>query len=444
MLLLRRHLVLGPCAGLLSAVLAGCFDASGTLGAACERDDDCATDQSCRSGTCGRCGDGTADPGELCFGPTNQAAIGGAPVALALLDPDRDGRVAPFAAVNTECSRQGPGGLLPPVACWKIVALSLTDAGLVAQVPSDEDAVDGTVSALAFGEFDRDPELDVVAGAGTLVVVANSALSGGREPQLVNVGDAPVGSLATLDVDGDGLDEIAVGFTEARGVVLLRSASAEVAEFAVWATLPEDPDPTEHLNALLVDGRDIDGDGDEDLVAVNAVSGSLAVYWNQGAASGAPPEFTLQLWRLPTPAGTVERAFPVSAVIEDLTGDGRLDVAAVDAAYARVALVEGTGRAELATDAASFLQVAASDQVPTFILAEDFTGDGRPDLAVSISGADDVVLLPARDGGFLDLVPVDVGLAPFLLVAGDLNDDGRPDLVVGQGTGAAAVRVSDP
>ena len=68
---------------------------------------------------------------------------------------------------------------------------------------------------------------------------------------------------------------------------------------------------------------------------------------------------------------------------------------------------------------------------PHALVAGDFNGDGRTDLAVANSGSNDVsVLLGNGDGTFQNQVTYAVGSYPDALVAGDFNGDGRTDLAV--------------
>src|SRR5712691_4761473 len=68
---------------------------------------------------------------------------------------------------------------------------------------------------------------------------------------------------------------------------------------------------------------------------------------------------------------------------------------------------------------------------PVAVVAGDFNGDGKPDLAVANSGSANVsVLLGNGDGTFKDAVNSSAGPSPQALAVGDFNGDHKLDLIV--------------
>ena len=117
---------------------------------------------------------------------------------------------------------------------------------------------------------------------------------------------------------------------------------------------------------------------------------------------------------------------PDALVAGDFNGDGRTDLAVANYGSNDVSVLLGNG------DGTFQPQVTyAVGTEPDALVAGDFTGDGRTDLAVANYGSNDVsVLLGNGDGTFQTQVTYAVGSEPVALVAGDFNGDGRTDLAV--------------
>ena len=125
---------------------------------------------------------------------------------------------------------------------------------------------------------------------------------------------------------------------------------------------------------------------------------------------------------------------PADVVAADFNGDGRDDVAVAnfgaDADGDTVSVLLAQPDGGLSEEAGSPLHVGTA---PTSVETEDFNHDGRPDLAVTAqTGGVVTILLRDAGGGFTeeDGSPVPAGSDPFETAIGDFNRDKRLDLAV--------------
>src|SRR5262249_29385749 len=126
-------------------------------------------------------------------------------------------------------------------------------------------------------------------------------------------------------------------------------------------------------------------------------------------------------------------------------GDGRLDLVAVTNSLpvpnGTFSVLLNTTSPGAATFSFADAQVFAVGFIPSFVVAEDINGDGRPDLNVVNSGPDDVsVFLNTTTPGaaifsFATQTLVTTGPTPVAVAIEDLNGDGKPDLAVANRAG---------
>ena len=119
---------------------------------------------------------------------------------------------------------------------------------------------------------------------------------------------------------------------------------------------------------------------------------------------------------------------PRQVAVGDFSGNGKLDVAVTLAGTDSVAIFMGNGDG---TFQPALTYGLPAGSVPGAIVAGDFAGNGRVDLAIADTGSDQVtVLVNNGDGTFQVMPPVAVGRGPVAITDGDFENDGRNDLAV--------------
>jgi hypothetical protein len=115
-------------------------------------------------------------------------------------------------------------------------------------------------------------------------------------------------------------------------------------------------------------------------------------------------------------------------VVADFNRDGKLDVAVTDSSTNDVYIVLGNGDGTFGAPTA-----IAVGNAPDAIVAGDFNNDGKLDLAIANSADNTVTLLLGNgDGKFTQAAgsPYPVGKFPYQIVAADFNGDGKLDLAL--------------
>lgn len=179
--------------------------------------------------------------------------------------------------------------------------------------------------------------------------------------------------------------------------------------------------------------RDFNGDGKPDLMARDRNNNSeILVLFNDG--SGRFDGFPR------TVAGGFS-GFPEGFGVADFNGDGRLDIAvsvsSVPIPGSTNELSVMLARADGGFEAAVDYPAASAGDSPGFVATGDLNGDGAPDIVVGIRSTHRVaVFLNNGNGGFASAVNYATGSADTQgLAIGDINGDGRPDIAVANQNG---------
>lgn len=180
-----------------------------------------------------------------------------------------------------------------------------------------------------------------------------------------------------------------------------------------------------------INTADIDGDGKPDLVTFNNFS--VNVFLNTTITSGGDITFATK-YSLDLQAGTTSHQH-YGAVVSDLDGDGKLDIAFVNSTASRVLIYRNqstTGNIDF-----SAATVYTGFSGPLGLTSGDFNGDGKIDLAV-VNASSVKFLRNASTSGTISFVdegtPVTTGSGPFHISSADFDGDGKADLAVSNST----------
>ncbi len=177
----------------------------------------------------------------------------------------------------------------------------------------------------------------------------------------------------------------------------------------------------------------------QQLVAANFGAGNISVI-------SVPGDGTLgAMSNYPTPISptSFSGAQPIGVALQDLTGDGDLDLVVADAQGRQIDIYKGRPKSgnsgyNLTPD---FILNLPSGATPAALVVTPLFGfGGLPDIAVASSRANNVTVFTnnANQPGVLNFSGgtsfAEGGLNPDNMVAADVDGDGRPDLIVANAT----------
>jgi hypothetical protein len=294
--------------------------------------------------------------GDGSFQPARSFPVGHRPLSVAVGDVHGDGRLdlamANYGSNNVSVLLGNGDGSFQPARTFT-----------VGREPS----------SVAVGDFNGDGISDLVmtnfADNNVGVLLGNG--DGSFQPlRTFAVGSDPI-SVALGDFYGDGISDLAVANLKDNDVSLLRGNGD--------GTFPEPTIyPVGRMPTAVALG-DFNGDGIPDLAVTNSVDNTVSVLLGNG-------DGTFQ------PAHTFAVGHnPVNLAAGDFDGDGTLDIVTANQDSNDVSVLLGNGDGTF--QAPRTYMAGGSGAAPSGVAVGDFNGDGLPDLAVSLKGADAVAIL---------------------------------------------------
>ncbi len=277
-------------------------------------------------------------------------------------------------------------------------------------------------------DFDGDGKLDLAVLTSYYLYIYKNTGSASvpipSSPSLTLSFGGSLRALTTADLDGDGLLDIALTNTSSNAISILRNTSTgNTLSFATKIDYVSGSSPYD------IAAGDLDLDGKLDLAIANNYGYTVSILRNTGSLGiiSFASKVDLQAGSYSSPSGIC---------ITDLDLDGKSDIAITNNSSSSISVFRNISTSsQLSFASRSDFSVGSS---PTGITVADFDQDGKNDLAIANNGASSVTVLKniSSTGAVSFSTKLDFSVAnyPQGIIADDFNGDGKPDLAINSGS----------
>jgi len=303
-----------------------------------------------------------------------------------------------------------------------VVSASATN--LMVTVPIGATFAPITVTLNGLTAFANQPFMPTFAGSGSGISASSFAsrqdLSAGNNPYHVII----------ADIDGDGKPDLVVANVFGNTVSVYRNTSTNgsltAASFAPRVDLATTPGTYSPCGLAVAD---VDGDGKLDIVTTDESKNFVSIFRN----TSTPGSITTNSFA--ARVDLVTGSQPQGVEVRDIDGDGQPELLVANSGDGTLSIFRNIGTVgSLTTNSFAARVNIFTGSGCQSIVTGDLDGDGKPDVAVANSGSSTVSLLRNISvPGTIAFAPkadFAVPSSPVQMAIGDLDGDGKLDLTV--------------
>ena len=291
---------------------------------------------------------------------------------------------------------------------------------------------------IVYGDLDNDGKLDMVTvneSINRINVYRNTSTNGS-----ISSGSfaSPIGffvssfpkAVAIGDLDNDGKQDLVVTNSFSLTISILRNITVAGSFESGSFENPVNINTANSPRQVAI--NDIDGDGKLDVVVTNYSSTSVSVFRNT-ATSG-----TINSSSFATRVDFTTGTNPNGLCVADFNGDSKPDIAVANYGSNTISIFRNTASSGTINSGSFATKVDfATATNPQSIAAADISGDGKVDIAVTNYGSNSVSVFQNTSssgsittGSFNAKVDFATGTNPSSIAIGDVDGDGKQDLAI--------------